>query len=401
MLSGGVVANRQGPAIRPTSWSSFDGRVGDGPVMLGPGIARPEGRLDQAAAIRHALARCGTDESVRRRVRAIVRGSTIQARAIVDAERFDVVNPLAPTGEPGTADRMRRYAMHAPRLAARAAGRALRVAGVPAHAVTHVVVVSCTGFTAPGLDQLLADRLGLSADVERTVVGFMGCHGALNGLRVAAHTARAVPESITLVVAVELCSLHAARGEDPHDLVANALFADGAAAVVVAGSQASAAARSRPAKAPGSGASPILAGHGSGRIAGTDGAMSWRIGDSGFRMTVDPSVPGHVEGNLGDWTDRWLRRFGLERRDIGTWIVHPGGPRILDAAESSLGLSQGSLVESREVLRRCGNMSSPSVLIALRRARMRIRMQGRPGRRPPAVMLGLGPGLAIEATLLA
>ncbi len=379
------------------------------PAVLGLGLARPAGRLDADAAARHAAERCGADPDVRSRVLRHARRAGIRRRASVIADELGSfypapADPARPgAAGPGTAARMRRYEREAPGLAAAAGARAIRAAGVDPARVTHTVLVSCTGFASPGVDHALVDRLGLPDDVERTVVGFMGCHGALNGLRTAAHAVRAEPGALVLVVAVELCSLHFAYGDDPQRIVANTLFADGAAAVVVGDPAAASAGRSRgtttnagvaavharPLAAP-----PVrLLAHGGGRVPGTAPLMSWRIGDDGFLMTLEPEVPDAIDTALGPWLEGWLARHGRTRGDVGGWIVHPGGPRILDAAERALGLPRHGLLESRAVLRACGNMSSPTVLFALRRALRR-------GMPRPIGIVGLGPGLSIEAALL-
>lgn len=265
-------------------------------------------------------------------------------------------------------------------MAAEAAGRALESAGMAASEVTHLVTVSCTGFAAPGFDLALFDRLGLRPVVQRTHVGFMGCHGALNGLRVAGAFAGSDPAARVLVCAAELPSLHFRHEPDPRRSVVNALFADGAAAVV---------GRSEPTGE----ADPWrLAASGSALVPGTADAMSWRIGDQGFEMTLSPGVGGQIARHLRPWLGGWLDSLGLSIADIATWAIHPGGPRILDAAEGALGLPRTATDDSREILAAHGNMSSPTVLFLLDRLRQR--------RAPrPCVALAFGPGLAIEAAL--
>lgn len=353
-------------------------------AILGLGLARPTGRLTAAAAARHAAARCGPDPTVRQRVLKLAERAGIHRRASVIADELESFHPPGDDGA-GTAARMAAYERHAPPLAHTAASRALRAAGTPAAACTHLVLVSCTGFASPGVDHAIMRSLGLDPGIQRTAVGFMGCHGMLNGLRVASHTARSEPEARVLVVAVELCSLHFAYGPHPQRIVANTLFADGAAATVVGRPGGGERRRSLPLG---------IRDHGSHVIADTSGEMSWRIGDDGFLMTLEPSVPQTIRRHLGPWMDGWLAARGLRRADLGGWIVHPGGPRILTAVEDALDLDAEALACSRHVLSRCGNMSSPTVFFALRR------MLRRTPRRGPILMLGLGPGLSIEAALL-
>lgn len=306
-----------------------------------------------------------------------------------DAELDDLVRrPLAAMTEdersawngPSVGLRMGYYEREAKVLAIRASQDALEQADCAGEEITHLVTVSCTGFAAPGVDWFLMDSLGLSSDVERTHVGFMGCHGALNGLRVARGLVAAQPEARVLLCAVELCSLHYHCRWDPSRVVSNSLFADGAAASVCKAGAGK--------KDQGWG----LQASGSHRVADTQQMMGWVIGDHGFEMTLTKEVPKVIEAQLGAWVDGWLGRQGMKRSDIRSWAVHPGGPRILEAAENALGLEAGGLADSRGVLRDYGNMSSPTLLFIARRMMER-------GAELPCVMLGFGPGLSIEAAL--
>jgi predicted naringenin-chalcone synthase len=276
---------------------------------------------------------------------------------------------------------MERYREYATPLALEASAEALRESGVEAGGVTHLVTVSCTGFSAPGFDVGLIKGLGMRATVERTHVGFMGCHGALNGLRVARGLVAAERRAVVLVCAVELCSIHYHYGWDPRRMVGNALFADGAAAVVVRGVNG--------------------VDHGEWRHVASgaclfpesEAAMGWEVGDRGFEMTLSTKVPGLIGRHLRPWLDEWLGREGLGVEEVGSWAVHPGGPRILSELEGVLGLGPERLAISRQVLRDQGNMSSATVLFILRELR-------RIGAERPCVALGFGPGLAAEVLLI-
>ena len=283
---------------------------------------------------------------------------------------------------PTTGQRMQIYAEDAGPLAVRAARQALEQSGVRPAAVTHLVTVSCTGFAAPGVDLALIRELQLPATVERTHIGFMGCHGALNGLRVAAAFTGADPGAVVLLCAVELASLHLHYGWDPQRIVANALFADGAAAVV-----GSALPEPRP-----EGMWRVRA-TGSCLVPETADAMSWTIGDHGFAMTLSRRVPALIARNLRPWLSGWLESRGVRLEEVASWAVHPGGPRILEAVEETLGLSRAVMADSRAVFAECGNMSSPTVLFILERLRRRQAPR-------PCVALGFGPGLVAEAALI-
>jgi len=266
-------------------------------------------------------------------------------------------------------------------------GAAHDQARLPAQRITHLVTVSCSGFHAPGVDLALMAALPLDAGVARTHVGFMGCHGALNGLRVAAGFTGAQPEACVLLCAVELCSLHLQYGWDAERIVANALFADGAAALVATGEPPS---KQDPATAP---LSRLIA-SGSLLVPASTEAMSWGIGDHGFAMGLSPQVPDLIGAHLRPWLEGWLAGHNLSLDTIGSWAVHPGGPRILSAVIKGLALDPGLIEPSRSVLRDYGNMSSPTLLFILERLR-------RSGTAGPCLAMAFGPGLCIEVALLA
>ena len=240
--------------------------------------------------------------------------------------------------------------------------------------------VTCTGFNAPGIDIELIDRLGLPATTERVQVGFMGCHGAINGLRVADGLVAARPSSRVLMCCVELCSLHLQYGLDADSVVSNAIFADGASAMVLESGQA-----------------PIGLGTiqatGSCLVPESRDAMTWRIGDNGYAMTLSAQVPGLIEQELKGFLSEWLAKQGETIESIGGWAAHPGGARILSSVETALDLPEDALEVSRSVLSDHGNMSSATMLFILERFLARNQPK-------PWLMLGFGPGLEIEVALI-
>lgn len=381
-------------------------------ILAGLGTALPPHAIDQsdAAAIVETIC-CETDEH-RRLLTALYRRSGVARRGSVLlesstgslAERQSFFPPRAGDVDrgPTTAERMRRYAAEALPLASAAAANALADASIAPERVTHLVTVSCSGFAAPGWDVGLIESRGLSRDVARTHVGFMGCHGALNGLRVAKAFTDADPNAVTLVVALELCSLHHRYGWEPDRVVSNALFADGAAAVVGVGTLKGAptplslgrgAGGEGRSHAPAASPAPCrLLASGSTVVPDTADAMTWHVGDHGFEMTLSPRVPDLIHTALRPWLEGWLASQGVSLAAVGSWAVHPGGPRILSATAEALGLPPEALAVSRDVLREHGNMSSPTVLFLLDRLR-------RADAPRPTVALGFGPGLTIEAAL--
>jgi predicted naringenin-chalcone synthase len=274
---------------------------------------------------------------------------------------------------------MQVYMEQAPLLAQQSAAQALERSHVPARQITHLITVSCTGFVAPGWDITLVRELGLPATTQRTHVGFMGCHGALNALRVARAFVTADPKAKVLLCATELCSLHYHYGWDPQKVIANAIFADGSAALVgVRGSAIPGAWR--------------LAASGSCLVPETTNAMTWDVGDHGFSMTLAKRVPDIIRRSLREFLEPWLREHELTIPQIQSWAIHPGGPKILDAAGEALGVRAELLQPAREVFAAHGNMSSPTVLFILDHLQ-------KLGSKPPCVALGFGPGLNVEAAL--
>jgi predicted naringenin-chalcone synthase len=362
-------------------------------AVLGLGTAVPPEAIDQRTAGRLAEVLCCRTSEQATWLPAMYSNTGIAQRHMVLAGGLvdDVLNqtrgtqsvflPSGAADDPGptTAERMRTYVDHAGPLASEACRRAIEQAGVSPRELTHIVTVSCTGFQAPGVDAELIRVLELPATIERTNIGFMGCHGALNGLRVARAFAESNPEARVLLCATELCSLHYYDGWDPQKMIANALFADGAAALVGAGA------------APSKNAWRMTA-SGSRMFPHSAEAMTWSIGDHGFQMTLSKKVPALIAEHLRPWLESWLHDNGLAMSDVASWAIHPGGPRILSAVEESLGLPCGSAWASYEIFQEYGNMSSPTVLFILERLR-------RADAARPCVALGFGPGLVAEAAL--
>ncbi|MEM9019868.1 MAG: type III polyketide synthase [Planctomycetota bacterium] len=354
------------------------------------GLATPGPPIPQAGLLELALRHNATNQAERRRLERVYHRSKVgQRHSVLGVAAQDGAEALRrvlsfyqhdhPEG-PGTEERMRVYEAHAAELSREACGAALSSCGTDPESITQLITVSCTGFIAPGLDASLIRSLGLSATVGRTHIGFMGCHAALNALRVADAFVRADPEQSVLLCCTELCTLHFQYGSDPQDAVANALFADGAAALVGTSHGSS-------------GSLPYTHAFHAENLPGTRDMMSWRIADHGFQMRLDPGVPQIIESRLKASITAWLAKHGLTVDGIAAWAIHAGGPKIIDAVQNALGLPDEATRLSRLVLAEYGNMSSPTVLYILDALR-------RNETPPPWVVLGFGPGLAIEAALL-
>lgn len=297
---------------------------------------------------------------------------------------YGVASESEPFG-PSTAERMRAYQEHAAPLLHRAGQRVIDRMEGTSDSITHLVTVSCTGFCAPGIDSQLIESLGLSHEVERTHVGFMGCHGLINGIRVARSIVESNPQARVLVGAVELCSLHQQYSEDSDQLVASALFSDGAACLLVEGDRSEESSHSQGWE---------IVSSLSRKLADTSDLMGWKIGNHGFQMTLSPRIPSVIEAELRHPITEWLATEQIPLSDIQGWAVHPGGPRVIDAAGHALKLADFMLQPSREILWEFGNMSSPTVLFILERLHSSI------GSGDHAVMIAFGPGLQVEAILL-
>ncbi|TWT43139.1 type III polyketide synthase [Botrimarina hoheduenensis] len=349
--------------------------------LHGLGVAAPDHVLNRADAIE--LARrvaCETDKQ-QRLVEVLHRRSGVEERRTcvpyTEAFRWEG-DPNGPT----IAERTDWYETHAAPLAIRSTQAALADSGIAPAEVTHLVTVSCTGFEAPGVDLALIHELGFSPDTQRVNVGFMGCHGAINGLRVAGGLAAAEPDATVLLVATELCSIHYCFHWDNERVAGNALFADGSGAVI---------GRSTP--PPDSAAKPWrLAATGSRVLPHTQELITWRVRNHGFEMGLSAELPGVIEETLGDWLPAWLERHGVAMNDVRSWAIHPGGPRIVSACRTALGLDESATAASLAVLSEYGNMSSATALFVMRRLRDE-------GAAAPCVALGFGPGVVAEAAL--
>jgi predicted naringenin-chalcone synthase len=267
------------------------------------------------------------------------------------------------------------FAEHAPQLAAQASRAALADASISSSEITHLVVASSTGMLTPGLDVRVAALLALRADLDRTSIGFMGCSAAFNAIGVARGCLARNPNARVLVVCAELCSLHRLPASCPEHVVAQSLFGDGAAAVVLGTESDRSLAR--------------LGAHASQLVPETRELLTWQVEDAGFEMRLDRRLPQAIASALPDFV-ACVETDAKARRELD-WLVHPGGAGILCAVEKCLDLAPEALAESRSVLNELGNTSSSAVLYVLERA-LRTRPEPRDG-----VLLGFGPGLGLEA----
>jgi alpha-pyrone synthase len=275
---------------------------------------------------------------------------------------------------PTTAQRMRLYEGAAPALAAKAVDR-LGLDAMERARVTHVIVTTCTGLSAPGLDLELIARCGLNPSVERTVIGFMGCYAGISALKMARHVVRSEPEARVLILSLELCTLHLQETDDLEQVLSFLVFGDGAAAsLVTADPSGIALDRFRAVLVP-----------------DTQGLITWHIGEVGFDMFLSGQVPGAIGAGLRPLAGEILA--GKAPEEIDLWAIHPGGRSVLDAVEGAFGLEPTALAASRNVLDKNGNMSSATVMFVLKE----ILETGKAGGRGCA--MAFGPGLTAETML--
>ncbi len=297
--------------------------------------------------------------------------------------RHGVADPrLVDVSSWSTGQRMARYVDEAPPLGKSALANALGAAELDPADIGLFTVASCTGYSTPGLDLVLARDLGMDPGVQRLLVGHMGCYAALPALGAVADfvVARGRP---AVLLCVELTSLHIqpATG-DVSQMVAHALFSDAAAAVVL-----------RPEADPATRGSASLRFVDMVAVAdhSTADHMTWDITDLGFRMGLSPRVPSVLARHVGTVVrDRLLAPHGLSPADVTGWAVHPGGRRILEVVEEQLSLPREAMASSYEILDANGNCSSATVLMVLEQ------LPADPG---PVVAMAFGPGLTLYAAL--
>lgn len=358
-------------------------------VITRLGVAVPPHRLEAQQGLAFLEACMAVDEQDRRKLHALSRRSGIQYRhSVLPLEApDDPRGGMYPNGggyAPGTARRMGFFAQHAGPLALQAVQEAGLTEDESA-ATTHLVTVSCTGMAAPGLDFELIERLKLSPSVQRTNIHFMGCYALFNALRVADGICAADPCARVLVVSVELCTLHFQPDATDSNLLANLLFADGAAALLVQ------------AEAPG------LSGLRLERFASrwfpdTAEHMGWHLSDAGFQMQLSNRVPEALAGSLPEFVEQFLGSQGHPPGETRL-AVHPGGARIVRAVAEALGYDKEECRAALSVLAHYGNMSSPTIAFVLKEMMQQAWNAEHP-RAFPWLAMAFGPGLCVEAALI-
>ncbi len=269
-------------------------------------------------------------------------------------------------------------------LAEQSICRALTRAGLCEADLDAIFFVSVTGVASPSIDARLMNRMHLRADIKRNPIFGLGCVAGAAGIARASDYVRAFPDHCAVLVSVELCSLTWQRNDlSVANLISAGLFGDGSAAVILAGSEREAA-------------GPQVVGTRSSFYRGTEEVMGWDISEEGFKIVLSPGVPDMVRKHLAHDVDAFLADYNLDRSDIDSWIMHTGGPKVLEATAETLELPEGSLDASWQCLRRVGNLSSASVLLVLEEFMNR----RRPAAGSYSILAAMGPGFCSELVLL-
>ncbi|MBN2545836.1 MAG: type III polyketide synthase [Spirochaetes bacterium] len=285
--------------------------------------------------------------------------------------------------EPSTMQRNDLYIKESNRLSLKAVNKLLKELprGLK-NKITHIITISCTGFSAPGFDFYILKKLNLSPDIDRFHIGFMGCYAAFTGMKLARQICLADDNARVLMVNVELCSLHFQQKFEPDIVVANAIFSDGISAALISADQNDS-----------KGEKLVLHSFTSHYIADSEDDMAWKIGLYGFDMKLSYYVPKLIDANIMKILGILLKKAGYKREEIDIWAIHPGGKAILEKLEKTLNLNRLDLKYSYDVLWEYGNMSSSTIMFVLDRI-INESIKGK------IFAIAFGPGLTVESGLL-
>ncbi|MBA2406844.1 MAG: type III polyketide synthase, partial [Chitinophagales bacterium] len=367
-----------------------------GSFLVSIGTSVPPDRYSQQAIANFMISYFSIPEEASRKLSIVYKKSGIDFRHSVLPDFHNNGHlPLLfndASANPSLSARMRLYESNALNLAAESVKDCLngldKKITKSLRAVTHLITVSCTGMSAPGLDIQLMKKLELRDDIERTSVNFMGCYAGFHALKMADAICRSNNEATVLIVMVELCSLHFQPEINSENMVVNSLFSDGAAALLI-----SSKTKLKNSHHP----SLRLSGFHSKVIHSGEAMMTWRPSEKGFLMGLDSLVPQLIEEYGGPLIAEALDKFSLKKRAALHWALHPGGRKILEAAQRSINLKAEDLKESYSVLKNFGNMSSPTVFFVLKHM-----LQERKNwmKKQRIMAAGFGPGITIETALL-
>lgn len=332
------------------------------------------------------------DEAGEQRLKALYRASGISQRYSVIEDygseiakyKFYPQNSLLEPF-PGIADRMKIYKQEALSLSIQAIKNCLsKQSTLTPQDFSHLITVSCTGMYAPGIDIEIIQEMKMNTHVQRTAINFMGCYAAFNAIKVADAICKANTGANVLIVCVELCSIHFQKLKDDDNILSNALFGDGAAAMIIQSD------------APRGCSLTLEKFYCDLKFEGQQ-EMAWHIGDHGFEMKLSSYVPDMIREGIAGLTQNLLQSFRLEVRDIDYFVIHPGGKRILETIEQELGLDKEDNRYAYRILKEYGNMSSPTILFVLQLLLEEVKETDN---EKNVLSFAFGPGLTMESMLL-
>lgn len=348
--------------------------------IAGAASAFPENRYSQAEILEEMRRTWRPGEVVMARIERLMESVQVDRRHLsLPVEQYGELSGFGMTND--------LWIETATELGGRSVARALEDAGVPAQDVGALFFVSVTGLSSPSVDARIVQNLGLSAHVKRNPIFGLGCVAGVSALVRAADYVKAYPHQAAVALSVELCSLTFQRGDlSMKNLISACLFGDGAAAAIVVG-----------ADHPRAGSSgPTVIDSRSFLYPETEDVMGWKVSERGFEIVLSSKVPDIVREHVKNNVEAVLHDHGMTRADVRSWVVHPGGPKILEALQESLGLTNGALDLTWSCLREKGNLSSASLLAVLAET-----MSARcPSPGSPGIMLAMGPGFCSEMLLV-
>lgn len=353
-------------------------------AVLGLGTALPPFRIEQTETAQRLAEALKDHSDAMRWAKRIFKQCGVENRHTVLPELLQPADqcrytPCTPAEDvPSTAERMAVFKREAVPLGLSAACEALQDSGVEPSAITHLITVSCTGQFLPGMDAVLAVELGLSREVTRIPLNFLGCAAGLKAIALASRFVKAEHSAKVLIVCVELCTLHLQASVEREQLYAASFFGDGASACVVGRAQL----RDKGMFQLGEERSVLLPDYAE--------EMVWEVGDHGFDLYLSPNIPKRIGEGVPPLLKDWLDHAAPP----GLWAIHPGGKGIVDALQDRLGLSEEQVAFSRGVLRQYGNMSSVTILFVLKE--MRRKLDERKACEEEGIALAFGPGLTAE-----
>jgi predicted naringenin-chalcone synthase len=356
--------------------------------IIAIGTAVPSFRHRQQDILQFMQLIYSYNEADKRRLRFLYHQSAIDTRysVIPDYSRPATEWKFYPHTEnlepfPSLEQRMIWYNKYSPQLSVNAIRDCLD-GKIAERAITHLITVSCTGMSAPGLDLQLMELLDLPRHTARTSINFMGCYAGIHALKAADAICQTDKQAKVLIVCTELCTLHFQREPTIDNIASSMLFADGSAAAVITGND-------HPAKG------IRIDGFYSEVIPKGKKDMAWELSSTGFLMTLSSYIPDLLEEDFSQFTGRALAKAGLTQQDISHWCIHPGGKKILEAIHKTLSLQNGELQASYDILQQYGNMSSATILFVLKK--MMPSLLHNHNQKEHVFGAAFGPGLTMEA----